>query len=284
MKQVSLPDGSAVPALGLGTWKIGERASAKAAEVAALRLALELGYRLFDTAEMYGEGGAETLLGQALAEAQRGSGAAREELFIVSKVYPHNASERGVVAACERSLQRLRLDHLDLYLLHWRGQYPLAETLRGFVQLQQRGLIRRWGVSNFDADDMRELAALPGAEGCMTNQVYYSLSQRGIEFDLLPWQRAHRMPLMAYSPIDQGTLAAARGLAPLAERHRATPAQIALAWLLARGDVIAIPKAVRETHLRDNLAAAAIELSAADLAELDRLFPPPTRKQSLAML
>ncbi len=284
MKQVSLPDGSAVPALGLGTWKIGERASAKAAEVAALRLALELGYRLFDTAEMYGEGGAETLLGQALAEAQRGSGAAREELFIVSKVYPHNASERGVVAACERSLQRLRLDHLDLYLLHWRGQYPLAETLRGFEQLQQRGLIRRWGVSNFDADDMRELAALPGAEGCMTNQVYYSLSQRGIEFDLLPWQRAHRMPLMAYSPIDQGTLAAARGLAPLAERHRATPAQIALAWLLARGDVIAIPKAVRETHLRDNLAAAAIELSAADLAELDRLFPPPTRKQSLAML
>lgn len=284
MKQVQLADGSAVPALGLGTWKIGERASAKAAEVAALRRALELGYRLFDTAEMYGEGGAETVLGQALAEAQRANGAAREALFIVSKVYPHNASERGVIAACERSVRRLRLDHLDLYLLHWRGQYPLAETLRGFTQLQERGLIRRWGVSNFDADDMRELAAQPGGDGCTTNQVYYSLSQRGIEFDLVPWQRAHRMPLMAYSPIDQGALAAARGLAPLAERHRATPAQIALAWLLARGDVIAIPKAVREAHLRDNLAAAAIELSPADLAELDRLFPPPARRQPLAML
>ena len=284
MREVTLPTGDRVPALGLGTWKMGEAPRQQAAEVAAVRLALEMGYRLIDTAEMYGEGGAETVVGQALAEALRAGTVARPDLFIVSKVYPHNASRAGVQAACERSLRRLGLDQLDLYLLHWRGGEPLAETLAGFQALQQRGLIRQWGVSNFDLDDLEELAALPGGAACAANQVYYSLSQRGIEFDVSPWQRRQRMPVMAYSPIDQGALAAQPGLDAIADRLQATPAQVALAWLLAQPGTIAIPKAVREAHLRENLAAADLTLSPDDLAQLDALFPPPRRKQPLAML
>ena len=284
MREVTLPTGDRMPALGLGTWKMGEAPRQQAAEVAAVRLALEMGYRLIDTAEMYGEGGAETVVGQALAEALRAGAVARQNLFIVSKVYPHNASRAGVQAACERSLRRLGLDQLDLYLLHWRGGEPLAETLAGFEALQQRGLIRHWGVSNFDLDDLEELAALHGGAACAANQVYYSLSQRGIEFDVSPWQRRHHMPVMAYSPIDQGALAAQPGLDAIARRLQATPAQVALAWLLAQPCTIAIPKAVREAHLRENLAAADLPLSPDDLAQLDVLFPPPRRKQPLAML
>jgi len=283
MRTVTLPDGQAVPALGLGTWRLGEAASRHRTELAALRRALELGYRLIDTAEMYGEGGAEYLVGEALAQAMSDGSVRRDEVFIVSKVYPHNASAKGTLAACEHSLQRLQLDHIDLYLLHWRGSHPLAETLAAFETLQDKGRIRYWGVSNFDLDDMQELAALPGGTACAANQVYYSLSQRGVEFDLAPWQRVRGMPLMAYSPLDQGALADHPSLRELAQRHRATPTQIALAWATSQLGVIAIPKAGREPHLRDNFAALEIVLDDTDRALLDRLFPPPKRRRPLAM-
>jgi len=283
MNTVKLPDGSLLPALGLGTWHLGESADRRAQEVAALRLALELGYRVIDTAEMYGEGGAEEALGQALAEALRAGTVAREQLFIVSKVYPHNASRAGVAAACERSRRRLGLDRIDLYLLHWAGPHPLHETVAGFEALQSRGHINHWGVSNFDTDDMMALAAVPGGERCAANQVYYSPSTRGPEFDLLPWQRARSMPLMAYCPLDQGDLAGDPLLQRIAERHGASASQVALAWLIARGGVMPIPKALREPHLRANLAAADLVLNEADLSEIERHFPAPRRKQALAM-
>jgi diketogulonate reductase-like aldo/keto reductase len=277
--RVALPGGETVPALGLGTWRIGEAARTRRAEVAAVRLALELGYRLIDTAEMYGEGGAEEVVGAALATGP----VPRSDVFIVSKVYPHNASRRGAVAACERSLARLRTDRIDLYLLHWRGSIPLAETVDAFEHLREHGKIRHWGVSNFDVDDLRELWDIDGAERCAANQVYYSAGRRGVEFDLLPWQRQHRMPLMAYCPIDQGGLAAHRTLSAIARERGVTAAQIALAWVLRHPDVVAIPKAVQEAHLRENLAAAAIDLTAAELAQIDVAFPPPRRKRPLAM-
>jgi diketogulonate reductase-like aldo/keto reductase len=276
-----LPDGTPLPWLGLGTWRMGESRAAHAAELAALRLALDLGYRVFDTAEMYADGAAESLLGEALAAALRGS-LIREELFVVSKVYPHHASAKGVVAACERSLQRLQLEHIDLYLLHWRGAQPLRDTVHGFERLQQRGLIRHWGVSNFDVDDLQELFAMPGGTACAANQVWYSLSKRGIEFDLLPWQRQRRMPLMAYSPIDQGALSSNPGLAALAARRGVTPAQLALAWVLRSPGVMAVPKSSDSGRLRDNWQAAALALTDDEFAALDRLFPPPRRKQALA--
>lgn len=284
MRTVPLPNGTALPALGLGTWHTGESQHSRAAEVKAVRLAIELGVRLFDTAEMYGEGGAEEMLGQALAEALRAGDVRREELTIVSKVYPHNASLKGLPQACERSLQRLGLERLDLYLLHWPGSHPLRDTVAAFEALQARGRITHWGVSNFDTDDMKALWRVPGGEACAVNQVYYSLSQRGIEFDLVPWQRARRVPLMAYCPIDQGALALEPELKTLAQRVGATPAQLALAWLLQRGDVAAIPKAVREAHLRENVAAATIELDTDTLAALDALFPPPEGKEALAIV
>ena len=282
MRKLRLPGGAQVPALGLGTWRMGESTRARHGEVTAIRRAVELGYRLFDTAEMYGEGGAEEVLGGALADAMRAGEVARDELFIVSKVYPHNASRAGTLAACERSRKRLQLDRIDLYLLHWRGTHVLADTVDGFERLETQGRIGQWGVSNFDTDDMAELWAMAQGTHCAANQVYYSLSERGIEFDLLPWQREHGVALMAYCPIDQGTLARAKTLQPLAQRLDATPAQLALAWLLSR-DVIAIPKAVQEPHLRDNLAAASLRLDVAALAELDTLFPPPRQKLPLAM-
>jgi diketogulonate reductase-like aldo/keto reductase len=281
---VTLPDGTRWPALGIGTWGMGEAPARRAREVAAVRTAVEIGYRLIDTAEMYGEGGAEVVVGDALHGAFGAGDVGREDLVVVSKVYPHNASAAGVVSACERSLRRLRLEHLDLYLLHWRGGVPLADTVRGFESLQRRGLVRHWGVSNFDVDDLRELGGVPGGTACAANQVYYSLGARGVEFDLLPWQRLRRMPLMAYSPIDQGALADNASLRSIAERHGVTPARIALAWLLSRPGVMAIPKAVKTEHLRDNWAAARIALDAEDQAALDRMFPPPAAKQPLAML
>jgi diketogulonate reductase-like aldo/keto reductase len=279
MKTVALPDGETVAALGLGTWRMGESARTRRAEVEAVRFALEIGYRLIDTAEMYGEGGAEEVIGEALAQGP----VRREQVFIVSKVYPHNASRKDAFAACERSLKRLRTDRIDLYLLHWRGSVPLSETVDAFEQLRERDRIRHWGVSNFDVDDLGELWAVDDGERCAANQVYYSAGQRGIEFDLLPWQRQHGVPAMAYCPIDQGALARDSSLHAIARARGATPAQIALAWVLRQPDVIAIPKAVQPAHLRDNLAAASIELSAAELVQIDALFPPPKRKRRLAM-
>lgn len=266
--------GAQVPVIGQGTWRMGEDRRQRSREVAALREGLELGLRLIDTAEMYGEGGAEEVVGEAIA-------GRREQVFLVSKVYPHNASREGVQAACERSLKRLGCDRIDLYLLHWRGRYPLAETVEGFERLRERGRIGAWGVSNFDLDDLREL----DEPGCATNQVLYNPEARGIEYDLLPWQRRAGMPLMAYCPLGQGgDLLHAPALRQVAERHGANPAQVALAWALRQDGVVAIPKALDSEHLRDNAAAAAIRLSADDLALLDAAFPPPRRKQALQMV
>lgn len=285
MQYLDLPDGASIPSLGLGTWRIGEVAGRRKAEVAAVRAAIDMGYRLIDTAEMYGEGGAEEVVGEAVADALRAGDIRREELFIVSKVYPHNASRKGTPAACERSLARLGLDHVDLYLLHWRGEHPLTETCEALRTLAAQGRIRRWGVSNFDTDDMEELASACGdVADCAANQVYYSVAERGPEFSLLPWLRERGIPLMAYSPIDQGALAKDAGLSKIAQRLGVTATQVALAWAISQPGVVAIPKAVRETHLRENLAATELKLSADDLTEINRLHPPPTRKTPLAMI
>jgi diketogulonate reductase-like aldo/keto reductase len=283
MNKIQLPTGETWPALGLGMWNYGESKSRRSVEARAVRTAIEIGYRVFDTAEMYGEGGSEEVLGTALAEAMRAGDVARDDVFIVSKVYPHNASASGSAAACARSLKRLGLDRIDLYLLHWRGAVPLADTVAGFQALQRRGQIRHWGVSNLDRDDMEELCALPGGDACAANQIYYTLAERGPEFQLLPWLRGRSIPLMAYSPIDQGALANEPALAAIGEAYGATAVQIALAFLLAQPGVMAIPKSVREEHLRANFAAGQIELSAADLAAIDRRFAPPTRATPLAM-
>ena len=277
MKTVDLPSGDSVPALGIGTWRLGEQPHHRAAEVAALRLAIDLGVRLIDTAEMYGDGGAEEVVGQAIA-------GRRDSLFIVSKVLPGNSGRAGMLVACERSLARLRTDRIDLYLLHWRGAVPLAETVEAFVRLQREGKIRHWGVSNFDAADMSQLWKLADGRGCAANQIYYSASRRGIEFDLLPRQRAHGVPAMAYCPLDQGSLARDNALAAVGERHGATAAQVAIAWLLAQPRVIAIPKAVRPEHVRALAAAGELRLDAADLAAIDHRFPPPRRAEPLAMV
>jgi diketogulonate reductase-like aldo/keto reductase len=277
LARVAFPDGTAVPALGLGTWRMGERAGAAQEEVAAVRLALDLGMTLIDTAEMYGEGGAEEIVGQAIARA-------RERAFVVSKVYPHNAGRKPAIAACERSLRRLAIEQLDLYLLHWRGRVPLAETVAVFEELRSAGKIARWGVSNFDAADMRELWAVPGGRHCATNQVLYHLGARGVEWDLLPWMRARRLPVIAYSPLGQGDLLQRRELAAIARRLGQTPAEVALAWLLRAPDVIAIPKATNPRHLRDDRAAADVRLDVADLAALDEAFPAPSGPTPLEML
>lgn len=277
MASVTLPCGEAVPALGMGTWRMGENPAQRAQEIASLQLGLDLGCRLIDTAEMYGEGLAEELVGQALQ-------GRRDEAFVVSKVYPHNASAAGVAAACERSLRRLKTDRIDLYLLHWRGSVPLAETLKGLAALQQACKIRHYGVSNLDLADMQALWQLPGGPQVQTNQLLYNLSRRGIEWDLLPWMRERRLPLMAYSPIEQARLLRHRGLAAFAKRHGMTAAQAALAWLLGQGDVIAIPKTSDPQRLRDNVAAAELSLDAAQQAELDALFPPPAGPAALEMI
>ncbi len=276
--QVTLKDGTPVPAIGQGTWNVGDARSNAAAERAALRAGIDHGLTLIDTAEMYGEGKSERLIAEVIA-------GQRERVFLVSKIYPHNASAAGVARSCAASLKRLGTDYLDLYLLHWRGSHPLAETIAAFERLRAAGHIRRWGVSNFDTDDMTELLALPEGGHCATNQVLYHPDARGIEFDLLPWCRSHGMPVMAYSPLGQaGRLLRSPALAAVAQRHGATPAQIALAWCLRQGNVIAIPKAATLDHVRDNAAAAAIVLSDSDLAAIDAAHPPPRRKQPLAML
>jgi len=241
-----------------------------------LQLGLDLGLSVIDTAEMYGDGGAEQVVGEAIK-------GRRDEVYLVTKVLPEDASRKGTVAACERSLKRLGTERVDLYLLHWRGSYPLEETVHAFQHLIQQGKIRSWGVSNFDLDDMEELTDLEGGADCVTNQVLYNLTRRGIEWDLLPWCRRNHMPITAYSPIEQGRLLSHRGLDEVAKRHGATSAQIALAWVLSSGS-IAIPKARSDAHVRENRAAADIQLTTQDLAVLDRSFPPPRRKEPLAVL
>jgi diketogulonate reductase-like aldo/keto reductase len=275
MLTVTLPAGETVPALGQGTWMMGERGSRKD-EIAALKLGIELGVTLIDTAEMYASGGAEEVVADA-AEGQR------DQLFIVSKVMPGNASYEGTIEACEKSLRRLRTDRIDLYLLHWPSHYPIADTVRAFENLRASGKIRHWGVSNFDVAEMEEMLAVPGGAHCQTNQVLYNLTRRGIEHDLLPWSAEHKIPIMAYSPIEQGRLARNRALEAIANAHGATPAQIALKFTLDQG-TISIPKASSEKHVRENRAAHDIVLSPEDRAALDVAFPPPRRKQPLDMI
>ncbi|MBE0627071.1 MAG: aldo/keto reductase [Burkholderiales bacterium] len=277
MKTVALPCGERVPAFGMGAWNIGDERATRAEEIATLRLGLDLGARLIDTAEMYGDGRSEALIAEAIA-------GRRDEVFLVSKVYPHNASAKGAAAACERSLRRLKTDRIDLYLLHWRGSVPLAETLQAFMRLREAGKIRHYGVSNLDLADMQELWRSPGGDAVQTDQLLYNLGRRGIEWDLLPWLRRRQVPVMAYSPIEQGRLVGNRKLAAYAGRHGMTSAQAALAWLLAREDVIVIPKTGRRERLRENLGALEHALTVAQLAELDELFAPPKGASSLQML
>lgn len=269
-----LPTGETIAQLGLGTWTMGEQSRRRREEVAALRLGLDLGMTLIDTAEMYANGGSEEVVGEAIA-------GRREGVYLVSKVLPQNATAKGTVIACERSLKRLKTDRLDLYLLHWRERVRLAETVEGFTTLVRDGKIRRWGVSNFDVDDMEELVQLAGGTSVVTNQVIYSLKRRGIEYDLVPWQRTRKIPVMAYSPLDQGRLLSSRDLKAVADRHGATPAQVALAWVMRGQDVFTIPKAGSEAHVRENRAALNVSLTPEDTAQLDRAFPPPAKKKPL---
>ena len=277
MHAVTLPSGERVPSFGLGTWQMGDDPKRRAEEIATLRLGLDLGATLIDTAEMYGDGRSE----QLIAEAIQGR---RDQAFLVTKVYPHHASERDCIAACERSLRRLETDRIDLYLLHWRGQVPLAQTLAAFLALQRAGKIRHYGVSNLDLADMQELWSLSGGQGVATNQLLYNLARRGIEWDLLPWLRERRIPVMAYSPIEQGRLLRQAKLVGFAERHAMTPAQVALAWLLAHKDVIVIPKTGNRERLKDNIAALEQPLTPTQMAELEELFPAPRRALPLQML
>ena len=277
MKTVTLPSGAAVAALGQGTWNMGERAAARAEELASLRLGLDLGMSLIDTAEMYGEGRAEELVGEAIV-------GRRDEAFIVSKVYPHNASRHGTLAACERSLKRLKTDHIDLYLLHWRGDVPLAETFEAFGKLQRAGKIVHFGVSNFSIEDMRECLTIEYGQALAVNQVLYNLSRRGIEWDLLPWLGQHHIPLIAYSPIEQARLLRNPRLQIFARDRSMTPAQAALAWLLAREQLIAIPKAAHRDRVRENAGALDHPLTTAQMRELDALFAPPSAATALEML
>ena len=283
MRLIRLASGQEVPALGLGTWRMGEDRRTRMAEIAAVKTAIEIGYRLIDTAEMYGDGGAEDVVGAAVRAAREAGKVRREELTIVSKVLPSNAGRDAVLRACERSLQRLSLDYLDVYLLHWRGSTPLKDTVAAFEQLRHEGRIRHWGVSNFDTADMQQLWSLAAGPACVANQVYYSASERGAEFDLLPWQRENGVVTMAYSPIDQGTLAGDATFATIGRRHGVSAATAALTWVLRQPDAIAIPKAVKEPHLRENYKAVQLELTAEDLTQVDAFFPPPTRKRRLAM-
>ena len=277
MKWLELAGGERVPALGMGTWALGDRPAARRDEITSLQHGIDLGMGLIDTAEMYGDGASEELVGEAIA-------GRREQVFLVSKVYPQNATRKGAIAACERSLKRLGTDRLDLYLLHWRGNVPFAETIAAFEQLQRDGKIRHWGVSNLDTRAMQDWVATPGGAAVAANQVLYNLSRRGVEWSLLPWCRAQGIAVMAYSPIEQARLLDHHGLIALAKELGRTPAQLALAWLLARDGVIAIPKAARRAHLDDNFGALATPLDAATLARLDAILPPPRGEQALEMI
>ena len=281
VRTTPLPSGRSIPVLGQGTWRMGEDRSRRQSEVAALRLGLDLGMNLIDTAEMYAEGGAEEVVAEAIADR-------RAEVFLVSKVYPHNATRRGVIEACARSLRRLKTDYIDLYLLHWRGDVPLSETFEAFQRLKQSGKIRDFGVSNFDVDDMEEAFGLPGGDEIASNQVLYNLAHRGIEWDLIPWCRARRIPIMAYSPVghkpaEQKRMFSHSIIRKIAARYNATPVQIALACLFRQPDLVVIPKAGKPEHIRQNRAALEIQLTDRELKELDQAYPPPKRKVPLAM-
>jgi diketogulonate reductase-like aldo/keto reductase len=276
IRSVALPPGETVPQLGQGTWRMGERPAARGEETRTLREGIELGMALIDTAEMYGDGGTESWLGEALA-------GLRDRVFLVSKAYPQNASRERLPRACEASLKRLKTDRIDLYLLHWRGGVPLGETAEAMQALQRAGWIRHWGVSNLDLDDMQELVAAGGG-GCAADQVLYNLGRRGAEFDLLPWMERRGMPAMAYTPVEPARLVRAPALQEIARERGLQPLQIALAWVLRRPGVIAIPKASSLEHVRQNRAAADLELTAGELARLDAAFPPPNRKRPLEMI
>ena len=277
MKTIELPSGQAMPIFGMGTWRMGENPRQRQQEIAALRQGMALGITLIDTAEMYGEGGAEEVVAEAVGDR-------RSDVFLVSKVYPHNASKQGAIAACERSLKRLNTDYLDLYLLHWRGSVPLSETIEAFQTLKQSGKIRDYGVSNLDVDDMEAAIALPGGKAIATNQVLYNLSRRGIETNLLPWCREHDIPVMAYSPIEQGRLLGNKTLEKIAKEKGVSAAQIAIAWLLQQKNIIVIPKSSRIEHVEQNYAALNLTLSAEELSRLDEAFPKPNRSVPLQML
>lgn len=274
---VKLASGRQVPALGQGTWYMGEDERERRREAEALRCGIDLGMTLIDTAEMYADGGAENVVGEAIA-------GRRDAVFLVSKVLPYNASAKGTVEACEHSLKRLGTDRIDLYLLHWRGRYPLGETIEAFEALQTSGKIVDWGVSNFDTDDMEELESVPGGKAVATNQILYNLTRRGPEFDLIPWCGGRNIPLMAYSPIEQGRLLRSSVLVEIAAETGLTPAAVALAWTMRDGNVIAIPKSSNMQHVRDNRKAASIRLSDEQRERLDRVFAPPRRKVALEML
>jgi len=276
-RSLPLRSGEKIAALGQGTWHFAENPGLRAEEVASIRLGIDLGMTVIDTAEMYGNGAAEALVGEAIA-------VRRSEVFLVDKVLPHHATREGTIRACEESLGRLGVDYIDLYLLHWRGRIPLVETIAGFAELKLHGMIRYWGVSNFDIDDMIELSSVPGGDEVQTNQILYNLTRRGPEYALLPWLVQHGIPTMAYSPIEQGRLLEYSALQPIAQRHDATPAQIALAWVLQHDGVTAIPRARTLTHVRQNAAARDVELTHSDLRDLDRAFPPPTRPRPLEVL
>jgi len=279
VKTVSLPDGQRISMLGQGTWRMGENERAHKDEIAALRLGIQLGMTLIDTAEMYGEGGAEKLVADAIEDQ-------RDRVFVVTKVYPHNASPTELPKACERSLKRLRIDAIDLYLLHWRERNTqLARTVEAFEKLRDAGKIKRWGVSNFDVDDMKELWAIRNGTNCATNQVLYNLENREIESGLLKWSQENEIPIMAYSPVGHGRgLLESAALKKIAKRHDATTSQIALAWVLRQSRVIVIPKASKEKHIRDNVRSIEIKLTNEDLTDLDQEFPPPKSRKPLPML
>lgn len=276
-RSVSLRSGEKIVALGQGTWHFAESPGYRAEEITAIRLGIDLGMTVIDTAEMYGNGAAEVLVGEAIA-------GRRNEVFLVDKVLPHHATRVGTVRACQASLGRLGVDYIDLCLLHWRGSIPLIETIQGFADLKLHGMIRHWGVSNLDIDDMIELSGVPGGNEVETNQILYNLTRRGPEYALIPWLSQHRILTMAYSPIEQGRLLTNPALRPIAQRHNATPAQIALAWVLQHDGVAAIPRARTPSHVRQNAAARDIELTRNDLRDLDRAFPPPTRPTPLEVL
>lgn len=277
MKHVLLPSGEPVASLGQGTWRIGDDPARRQEEIDCLRRGIDLGLTLIDTAEMYGEGRSEALVGEAIQ-------GRRDEVFIVSKVYPHNASRRSMPVSCDNSLKRLRIETIDLYLLHWQGDVPLGETVEAFEALRRAGKIRHWGVSNLDTALMRELHAMPAGAAVQTDQVLYNLGRRGIEWDLLPWLRERRIPVMAYSPLDEGRLARQRRLVDFAKKHGRTPPQVALAWLLAQDGVIAIPKTGSRKRLEENALALEQPLTTTQLRELDALFAPPKGPSPLEMI